>query len=165
MRGIEVAGRGLAWAWKKLFGRAAQALPLPTKTIVAMPQPRINAMWWHDAKWGDKPRVQVVGDFDVTNIWTQDVRVPSAVIKYRRSFWSHTKHVGSCMVKDLRSPYSGNYPIPPGQMSMARVMFDVPVRKKREPGHFKADVALIDQLGNRHWVRGIEFTDHRRLLE
>ncbi len=56
------------------------------------------------------------------------------------------------MVKDLRSVYSGNYPIPPHRMTKVRADFHFlrPFTKPRRA--FNSRVALIDQYGNEHWV-------------
>lgn len=60
-------------------------------------------------------------------------------------------------MKDLRSQYSGNYPIPPNEMTRVRVSFHF-IPKNREPNkRFKVDIAIIDQFDNRHWLKGLIF--------
>lgn len=53
--------------------------------------------------------------------------------------------------------YYGSYMIPEGRVSYLRFDFWImpPVRNKGET--FKADVAIMDQFGNEHWIKNIEF--------
>src|SRR5690242_5188001 len=51
MRGLDWIGRALGYLWKKFSSQPG--VPLPTKTIVPMVEPQINALWWHPTKWGD----------------------------------------------------------------------------------------------------------------
>jgi hypothetical protein len=108
--------------------------------------------------------LQIVGDFNATNVWTDNVRLAGALIRYKRWGISRTEH-GDVSVKDLRSQYSGNYPIPPNQMTWVRVSFHF-VPKHREPGkRLKADIAIIDQFDNRHWLKGLVFKNINAMLD
>ncbi|MFM0729333.1 hypothetical protein PQQ52_02400 [Paraburkholderia sediminicola] len=153
---ISKVTHALAWCRARLAGND-HAAGLPTKTIVAIQQPRINALWWSMGKMGDKPMLQIVGDFNTTNVWTDNVRLAGALIRYRRwGVLSRTER-GDTTVKDLRSQYSGNYPIPPNEMTRVRVSFHF-LPKHREPNkRFKVDIAIIDQFDNRHWLKGLIF--------
>ncbi|WP_434717186.1 hypothetical protein P5X00_40025 (plasmid) [Paraburkholderia sp. A2RO-4L] len=146
----------LSWLTGRLKDKDA-AQGLPKRTIVAVQQSQINALWWHLGRMGDRPMVQVVGDFNTTNVWTDNVRLTGAILRYRHwGFRSHTVR-GDASVKDLRSAYSGNYPIPPNEMTRVRVGFHY-LLKHRTPGkRFRADLAIIDQFGNHHWIRGLVF--------
>ncbi|MCA8290016.1 hypothetical protein [Burkholderia vietnamiensis] len=153
---VSAIAQAFAWCRARLGGKE-QAPGLPKRTVVAIQEPRINALWWSLGSMGDKPMLQVVGDFNTTNVWTDNVRLAGALIRYRRwGILSRTER-GDTMVKDLRSQYSGNYPIPPNHMTHVRVSFHF-VLGHREPGkRFKADVAIIDQFDNRHWLKGLTF--------
>ncbi|MFM0662914.1 hypothetical protein [Paraburkholderia sediminicola] len=152
-----VSGVSQAFKWCQacLTGKDRQS-GLPRKTVVAIPQPRFNALWWSMGKMGDKPMLQIIGDFNVTNIWTDDVRLLGATIQYRRwGFLPHTER-GDVNVQQQRGVYHGHYAISPNQTTSARVSFHfVPVHafKKR----FTADLALVDQFGNEHWLHGLTF--------
>lgn len=153
---VSAIAQAFAWCRTRLGGKD-QAPGLPKRTVVAIQEPRINALWWSLGSMGDKPMLQVVGDFSTTDVWTDNVRLAGALIRYRRwGVLSRTER-GDTMVRDLRSQYSGNYPIPPNQMTHVRVSFHF-VLGHREPGkRFRADVAIIDQFDNRHWLKGLTF--------
>ncbi len=53
--------------------------------------------------------------------------------------------------------YSQKHIIPQGGVSDLRFDFFVqpPVSEEGKP--FKADVAIIDQFGNEHWLKGLKF--------
>jgi hypothetical protein len=57
------------------------------------------------------------------------------------------------------SPFSGDYAVPAGKMTHARLFFFIPVANKKYHGSFRADVALVDQFGNKHWLRNLEFIE------
>ena len=145
---------GKAWRWiaslfapKPLVG----VIEVPSKTMVLIPVARQNPLWWHMGSMGDQPAMQIVGDLNVTNISKYGVFVMGA--KLRRP-----KAVGHALVRAHDSNmYSTKHIIPQGGVSDLRFDFFVqpPVREKGQP--FKADVAIIDQFGNEHWLKGLEF--------
>jgi hypothetical protein len=127
------------------------------RTIVAFPQPRFNALWWSKGSLRDKPILQVVGDFNITNIWSKNVRLSGAVLRYKRwLIFSHEVR-GDASVKDLASQYSGNYPVPPNAMTWLRVQFHFTIRRKFPTKDFIADVAVVDQFNNYHWLTKLRF--------
>ena len=100
---------------------------------------------------GKEPAMQIVGDLNVTNISEYGVFVMGARLR-------KPKAVGHAMVRAQNGNlYSSTHMIPEGAVSDLRFDFFVqpPVRKTGEK--FRADVAIIDQFGNEHWVRGLEF--------
>jgi hypothetical protein len=135
----------------------SNASDVPLRTIVAIPQPRFNALWWSLGKAGDIPMLQVVGDFNVTNTWSKDVRLAGALLRYRAGVLSRRVVRGDLLVKDLQSAYSGNYPIPPNAMTWLRVSFDFPSQFRGSQRDLVVDVAVIDQFNNQHWVKGLRF--------
>jgi hypothetical protein len=123
---------------------------IPPKTIILVPVSSPNAFWWHMGSSGDQPAMQIVGDLTVTNICKYKVLLTAA--KMRKP-----KAMGHVMVRDVNSNYYGSYMIPEGGVSDLRFDFWVmpPVRNKGET--FKADIAIMDQFGNEHWLKNIEF--------
>ena len=95
--------------------------------------------------------MQIVGDLNVTNISKYGVFVMGAKLK-------KPKAIGHALVRAHDSNrYGTKHIIPQGGVSDLRFDFFVqpPVLEKGQL--FKADVAIIDQFGNEHWLKGLEF--------
>jgi hypothetical protein len=150
----------LKW-FRDLFRPAAAADGIPKRTVVLIQETQINSLWWHQGSWNDKPALQVVGDFLVTNIWSKEIKVPVAVLRYRQGL-VRKRWRGEVTVKDSQSHYHGRYALPPNAMTSMRIHFMVPntPRDARKP--LVADVIVIDQFNNEHVVKGLVFknTDH-----
>jgi hypothetical protein len=98
-----------------------------------------------------QPVMQIVGDLNVTNISKFGVIVMGARMR-------KPKATGHALVSSHESQlYSSKNVIPVGAISDLRFDFYVqpPVCEKGNP--FKADIAIIDQFGNEHWLNGVEF--------
>jgi hypothetical protein len=145
------AGR---WVGHKV--RRGAGSNVPTKTLIALVHPRINALYWGDATLMGKPGMQVVGDFIVTNTSMTDALIPVGVLRYRRGIWRKRVRT-SPLVKHLKSGYSGSYGIASGATSEVRMGFIFLEPDKPPPGDFVADVAFVDQFGNYHWLKGLRF--------
>jgi hypothetical protein len=145
---------GKAWRWAtSLFSQkpAVGLIDVPSKTMILIPVARQNALWWHMGAMGDQPAMQIVGDLNVTNISKYNVVVMGAKLR-------KPKAVGHAMVRAHDSNiYGQKHSIPQGGISDLRFDFFVqpPVNEKGKL--FKADVAIIDQFGNEHWLKGLEF--------
>jgi|GEM_PF-2945154 len=102
---------------------------------------------------GDQPAMQIVGDLNVTNISKYGVFVMGAKLR-------KPKAVGHALVRTHDSNmHSQKHIIPQGGVSDLRFDFFVQplVCEKGKP--FNADVAIVDQFGNEHWLKGLEFPD------
>lgn len=145
---------GKAWHWASFFFKPKPlvgVIEVPSKTMVLIPVARQNALWWHMGAMGDQPAMQIVGDLNVTNISKYGVFVMGAKLR-------KPKAIGHALVRAHDSNmYSSKNIIPQGGVSDLRFDFFVqpPVREKGQS--FKADVAIIDQFGNEHWLKGLEF--------
>lgn len=130
---------------------SSASIDVPNKTIILVPIARPNALWWHMGSMGDKPAMQIVGDLNVTNISAHGVFLMGARLR-------KPKAIGHVVVRASDSNlYSSNHVIPRGSVSDLRFDFFVqpPTRKNGEV--FKADVAIVDQFGNEHWLKKVEF--------
>lgn len=98
-----------------------------------------------------KPAMQVVGRFNVTNITKYAVILSAVKMK-------NPRYMGNVMVKDSKTNYHGRYQIVPGGYTDMSFDFwiDPPFKKKNES--FVADIAVLDQFGNEHWIKKITFT-------
>lgn len=143
-----------AWRWgaslfkpKPLVG----VIEVPSKTMVLIPVARQNALWWHMGAMGDQPAMQIVGDLNVTNISKYGVFVMGAKLK-------KPKAIGHALVRAHDSNmYGTKHVIPQGGVSDLRFDFFVQPPMRQKGQLFKADVAIIDQFGNEHWLKGLEF--------
>lgn len=147
----------------------APALPdgVPARTVAIVQQPRINALWWSEGSISGRPMLQVVGDFNITNLWSKDIKLAGALLRYKRWLVLTRTIRGDSSVKDLKSVYSGTYHIPPNQMTWLRVSFYFIPRDGMPTslGVFNASVAVIDQFGNHHWVENLSFKHPGAMLE
>lgn len=150
-----------------LWRRASQrGHALPTRTVILVQQFQPNALWWHGGgSINGKPSLQVCGDFHVTNIWKGNVRLTGVLVRFPAGALRRVVHRGDALVKDLSSPYSGDYPIPPGQTTNLRAHFIFRWHRKSPQGRVTADIGVIDQFGNRQWFNGLHFIEAGKPLE
>ena len=147
------AGHSFANAMSSLFKARPPVgvIEVPTKTVILIPVTRQNALWWGMGSMDNQPMMQIVGDLHVTNISKVGVILMGARMR-------KPKATGHALVSSSTSrAYSQKNVIPVGSVSDLRFDFYVqpPVREKGEL--FKADIAIIDQFGNEHWLKGLEF--------
>jgi hypothetical protein len=138
---------------KKLFSHRDKnnvQIEIPEKTIIIAPNSNPRNTWWHMGSSAGKPAMQVVGRFKITNITIYSIFLCAAKMRKPRL-------LGHVSVKDSKSQYHGFYEIPP--TGITDVSFDFwiipPFRKEGE--QFTTDVAIVDQFGNEHWIKGITF--------
>ena len=139
------------WKWiRKIFISSSATFDIPKKTIIIVPQAHRKSTWWHMGRSGDKPAMQISGDFTVTNITKSNILLTVAKMK-------KPKALGHVMVKDLNSQYHGSYYIPSG--ATTKLTFDFwiipPIKEVKQ--NFTADIAIVDQFGNEHWIKKVEF--------
>lgn len=152
--GIIFGWLGKVWNWvSSLFRKKplVGVIDIPAKTMILIPASRANALWWHMGSMGGQPAMQIVGDLNITNISQYDVVVMGAKLR-------KPKAIGHAMVRAHDSNmYDSKHHIPQGSISDLRFDFFIqpPVREAGKP--FKADVAIIDQFGNEHWLKGLDF--------
>lgn len=145
---------GKVWHWgRSLLARkpAAGGAEIPSKTLVLITAIRQDALWWHMGAMGGKPAMQVVGDLNVTNVSKMEVEVMGAKLRKPRT-------VGNAIVTVLNShTFNGRNRIPRTGVRDLRFDFFVqpPVCAAGKP--FKGDVAIVDQFGNEHWLKGLIF--------
>lgn len=123
---------------------------IPKRTLIL--QPRLpRPFWWHMGSSGGQPAMQIVGRLTATNISKYGVLVTSAKMRKPRA----TGHVL------VRSPennlFGSSYLIESRYITEMHFSFWVapPVRKKGEA--FLADIAIVDQFGNEHWMKKLKF--------
>lgn len=135
--------------WKKFWHFVSHYRPkVPRKTVRLVSQHHRN--WWHLGSSKGKPTMQVVCDWYITNV--SDVDVLICEVSLRKP-----KTIGHIFVRHPQQDIYGRYPIPPGCTTEASADFWIqpPVRKENEP--LVADIDFVDQFGNSHRVRKVEF--------
>ncbi|HXX81079.1 MAG TPA: hypothetical protein VEI46_05990 [Thermodesulfovibrionales bacterium] len=123
---------------------------IPTKTISIAPNPSPKSTHWHLGGIAGQPLMQVVGHFLVTNITDLNIIVPFVALR-------KPELLGFVTVKAVNSDAHGQFHIPPGHTTdlMFLLWITPPVKNPGET--LKGDVALVDQFGNRHWLKNVEF--------
>lgn len=143
-----------AWRWvSSLFQPKPSigTIDVPTKTLILIPVTRHNAFWWHMGSGSGQPLMQIVGDLTVTNISTRNIFVMGAKMRKPQA-------TGNAFVSVYNSQlYGSKNSIPEGAIGDLRFDFYVqpPVREKGKP--FQADIAIVDQFGNEHWLKDVKF--------
>lgn len=125
-------------------------LAVPRRTVSLVQAPHQNALWWHMGSLGDSPAMQVVGDLKVTNVATVPVVLPAVRMKKPAA-------LGFVSVQGPDLDGHGEYPLEPGICRDLRfhLWVNPPIAK---PGHhLVADVAIIDQFNNKHWLKNLRF--------
>lgn len=146
-------GKSLTWISSRLGAKPqVGVIAVPAKTMVLIPVSGSNALWWHMGAVGKQPAMQIVGDLNVTNISHYDVCVMGVKLK-------KPKATGHAVVRAQNSKlYSSSHIIPQGGLSDLRFDFFVQPSVRKVGERFTADVAIIDQFGNEHWLKGLEFS-------
>ena len=137
----------------RLFGGRGKSnvqTVIPKKTVIVPPNPNPHSTWWHMGSSAGSPAMQVVGRFKVTNITKYNIFLCTAKMRKPKLF-------GHVSVKDSKSQYHGFYEIPPTGITDLSFDFWIIPPFKKEGEAFTADVAIIDQFGNEHWIKGIDF--------
>jgi hypothetical protein len=142
------------WLWQKVGGffkgSDELALNVPRKTLVILPKAGGRSCWWHMGGMGEKPAMQIVAKYTVTNV--TKIGIVPTVARMRKP-----ASLGHVMVRQIDSQMHGSFLIPPGETTDLHLDFWLvpPVRKEGET--LVADVAVLDQFGNEHWIRRVEF--------
>ncbi len=122
--------------------------PVPRQTLRILAQTR--GCWWHMGSMADKPAMQVVADWHITNITGDPVYLLKARIV-------NPFTEGHVFTRHCKQNVYGHYPILPRATTEARSDFWIipPVRNIGED--LKATVVLTDQYGNDHKVKNVFF--------
>jgi len=120
---------------------SAQGVPRRTITTVLQNE---ELCWWNEATMQDQPAMQVHGDVMVANISDKWISLPVAQIGKSRT-------LGTATIKNHTST------LQPSERAPCGFMFFVQPPVKMKGKTFIADVALVDQFGNSHWMRKMKF--------
>ncbi len=141
---------------EKIFPKeelSSRVIDVPKKTMRLIQEHRSNATWWHMGNSNKKPAMQIVGDFLVTNI--TDFNLLVVGVELKKPFAK-----GHICVRHHDENIYGNYHIEPGATTNSRFDFWIIPPFDQVGSNIKLDVAFLDQFGNKHWVKGVEFSYH-----
>ncbi len=141
------------WLWgkiKSIVSNEDGSIKIPNKTIALVVEGTGHHCWWHMGKIGEELAMQIVAHFTATNISKFGVLPTSA--KMRKP-----KNLGHVVTRKHDQNIYGSHIIPTGVIAELSVYFWVspPVKNKGDP--FEADIAIVDQFGNEHWIKNVEF--------
>lgn len=138
---------------KHLFKPTDSIYQIPKKTIVLLPKAAPNTTWWHMGSSRGKPAMQIIGKLTVTNITKYNILLTLVKMKKPRA-------LGHVMCRKLGGNTYGSFMIPDGATTdLSYNFWIIPPFKEKEQS-FKADIAVLDQIGNEHWIKGVEFPYH-----
>lgn len=100
-----------------------------------------------------RPAMQIAANFHATNIIDRDVIAVATILRKPRVH-------GLIFVRHPRRDIYGRYPILPGRTTVIDVSFWIQPPVAAEGESFSGSIAVVDQFGNRHWVRAIRFDYH-----
>lgn len=136
-------------AFKKLWHFITRFKPrVPRETIRIVPQS--SHCRWSEASVSGRPAMQLSGEWHVTNIIVEPVRVLSSRIKRPRT-------EGMTITRHPEQDIYGRYPILPHQTSEVHSHFMLVPSVRRVGENYKATVILTDQFGNDHKIRNVVF--------
>lgn len=138
---------------KNLFKPSGSTYDIPKKTLVLLPKASPNMTWWHMGSSGGKPAMQVVGKLTVTNITKYNILLTLVKMKKPRI-------LGHVMCRKVDANIYGSYMIPGGATTDLSYDFWIIPPFKEKGESFNADIAVLDQFGNQHWVKSVKFPYH-----
>lgn len=140
-----------SWNWiKNKIKKESPVFEIPKKTIIIVPKAHPNATWWHMGSTKGEPTMQICVDFTVTNITKYNILLTVAKMKKPKS-------LGHVTVKNTESQYHGSYPIPPRATTEMSVDFWIIPPFKEKGENFTADISILDQFANKHWIKKVAF--------
>jgi hypothetical protein len=118
--------------------------------------PHQRSHWWHMGRAGDqKPAMQIVSYWYVTNRMDQPIKILNAYIKKPRTS-------GHISLKDVHSVYHGSYPVPPRTTTDLHANFWIHPPFCKEGKDFKVDIVFVDQYGQKRMIKNVEFKSDKR---
>ena len=134
----------LFWKYlKEMFIKSKSIIDIPEQTIRIVRKPSEGFCWWSMGSSGDKPIMQICGDFFVTNLTQYNILLTSAKLKGISSLGVAGLHGGDTLL--------------PTATNEVRVHFLVMPPFKKSKEDFEIDLAVIDQFGNEHWIKKVRF--------
>ena len=122
----------------------------PKKTLAVVVRGSDYSCTWGSGTLDGKQAMHVVGRLTATNISKLGVLPTSAMMR-------KPKLAGQVITKKHDEITYGEYIISPGHITNLMVTFWIspPIKEKGET--FTADIAVVDQFDNHHWIEKVAF--------
>jgi hypothetical protein len=122
----------------------------PTRAIAIELRPDGEATWNPATIVSDRPMVQLLADFAVVNASDAKVLLVSARLRKPAT-------EGLVRVHDRDGGTAATRALEPFASARASVFFFVPISPPPAGANVVADVGLVDQFGNTHWIEKVRF--------
>lgn len=122
----------------------------PTREVALDLRVDGEAMWTTATIVSDRPMVQLVADFAVVN--GNDTKVLLVSARLRKPATE-----GLVRVQDAHGGTAATRALEPFASACASVIFFVPLSPPPAGTNVVADVGLVDQFGNTHWLEKVRF--------
>lgn len=133
------------WIAKKFHGQAGKS-----EDIRIVPWQRGgSAAWWHMGEMENKPAMQVVSYWYVTNLSDQPLLLLNSEIKHAA--------ISMLSVQHPENDVFGEYPILPKCTSEVIIDFWIQPPRCKEGKDYKTDIVVTDQLSRKHKIKNIVF--------
>jgi hypothetical protein len=142
------------WLRQRVTGPPSAALlDIPRKTLIIILGARANSCRWSMDFFGGRAVMRVICEAKATNVSKYAVQLVGA--KMRRP-----PIVGRAVIgfqADGINDEQLSCTIPSLATRDLRMEFAIEPPVVEEPRSFKADLALLDQFGNEHWLKNVRF--------
>lgn len=139
---------GFAWVWKKVGVNSSALLVVPNKTLILVRDGTPGASRYSLDIGGRGVSMHAACDVKATNVFTRPVQIVAARIHKPVTHGTISIRSAGGWGKQLEG-----HAIPSGETLDVRVEFLVESAPWPKRGSFTADIVLIDQFGNEHWLR------------
>ena len=146
------------WAWpRRLWQALTHYRPrIPRKTLSMWPMrryPHTSDQRWRTALVGDQPAMQIVSEWQVTNLAREAIHIQNArIVRPRKA-----RTDGEVYMIDPRTHLAGDWMLAPSSFAEAITQFFVHPPVCEEGEDFKAKIVFTDQFGNKHKTKWIVF--------
>jgi hypothetical protein len=130
-------------------------IDIPKKTLILMPDMSQYALRWGLGKAGDEEAMQISGTLQATNISRYAIRAAGIKLLHPRDLVILTRIV-TTQDPESRMHSTGNL-IAPGYIGDLSFMFFVTPAITMPGMPLIAAIAILDQFGNEHVIRDLEF--------
>ena len=146
---------GFAWVWKKAVAPSRSSstlLDVPNRTLILVAYRAPGACRYSLDFSGKGLVMQAVCELKATNVFQRPVQLVAARIRKPATH-------GVILVRSAEgwSEQREGHAIPSGETQDVRVEFHIEPASWPKRGSFKADIGLIDQFDNEHWLRRARF--------
>lgn len=136
---------------RKQLNTARGRIGIPNQTLTVIQRHEPSEYYWSLEKRNGKNTMYVSATFILTNHTDMNIRPSGATTKEGKGRGWVSVRLDDARMYDWCD-------IPARQQAFADVEIRIASPVKKEGEVFISDVAILDQFGNEHWIKDIEFT-------